>query len=49
MYIHCMYLPQEPDQVKDDREQLTLEISQLKDELRAKSNQLELLNKVSEG
>lgn len=41
--------PQQPDDlVRNDTEQLKLEISQLKDELKAKSNQLELLNKVIE-
>jgi hypothetical protein len=34
--------------VKDDSEQLKLEISRLKDELKAKNTQLELLNKVNE-
>ena len=42
-------MEQEKDRpVKDDTEQLKLEISQLKDELKAKNTQLEQLNKVKE-
>ena len=37
---------QQLDQAKDESERLKLEISQLKDELKAKNNQLEQLNKV---
>ena len=45
----CFSMEQEKDQpVKDDTEQLKLEISQLKNELKAKSTQLEQLNKVKE-
>ena len=46
-YMSCHTIMTHAQQVQDDSEQLKLEISQLKEELKAKSDQLEQLNKVS--